>query len=135
MLASCDAGLLIGDPALFVDHRALAAEKIDMGQAWTDLTGLPFVWAFWAGRPGALTAAEVAALQEARNAGVDESEAIARDYFPGLPDRARVGAKYLRDNIRHHLGPDERAGLELFYRYAAEAGAVNSPAPLDFFGQ
>jgi chorismate dehydratase len=52
MLAACDAALLIGDPALFVDHRALGAEKIDLGQTWTDLTGLPFVWAFWVGRSG-----------------------------------------------------------------------------------
>ena len=36
MLAVADAALLIGDPALFVDHRALGAEKIDLGAAWTD---------------------------------------------------------------------------------------------------
>ena len=135
MLAGCDAALLIGDNALFQPGVARDFDKIDLGAAWTAMTGLPFVWAFWAGRPGALTAAEVAALQEARNAGVNQSEAIARDYFPRLPDRQRIGAKYLRDNIKYYLGPDERAGLELFYRYAAEAGVVNAPAPLCFFGE
>ena len=39
--------------------------KIDLGAEWTRLTGLPFVWAFWAGRPGAIDAAGVAALQAA----------------------------------------------------------------------
>src|SRR6266545_3592726 len=48
MLRRCDAALLIGDPALFLDHERLGAEKIDLGEQWTSMTGLPFVWAFWA---------------------------------------------------------------------------------------
>ncbi len=55
MLARCDAALLIGDPALYLDHAARELRKIDLGDEWTRLTGLPFVWAFWAGRPRALT--------------------------------------------------------------------------------
>ena len=46
MLAHADAALLIGDPALFADHRALDAEKIDLSLVWSKMTGLPFVWAF-----------------------------------------------------------------------------------------
>src|SRR5690348_5263249 len=53
MLAQADAALLIGDPALFVYPAAFGAEKIDLGAAWSDMTGLPFVWAFWAGRASA----------------------------------------------------------------------------------
>jgi predicted solute-binding protein len=34
MLATADAALVIGDQALFVDHRALGAEKIDLGQRY-----------------------------------------------------------------------------------------------------
>ena len=59
MLGRCDAALIIGDNALFqppnVEHT-LPVEVIDLGKAWTDLTGLPFVYAFWAGRPGMLEA-------------------------------------------------------------------------------
>jgi predicted solute-binding protein len=55
MLERCDAALIIGDNALFhppnVAHK-LPVEVIDLGKAWMDLTGLPFVYAFWAGRPG-----------------------------------------------------------------------------------
>ena len=50
-IEGCDAALLIGDPALFLDHVAAGLTKIDLGAEWTRLTGLPFVWAFWAGRP------------------------------------------------------------------------------------
>ena len=44
-----------------------------------------------------------------------------------------MGARYLRDNIKYWLGDQERAGLELFYRYAVEAGVINRAEPLRFF--
>ena len=56
MLQRCDAALIIGDPALFLDERRRRLRKIDLGEEWTAMTGLPFVWAFWAGRSGALAA-------------------------------------------------------------------------------
>lgn len=113
----------------------LPIEAIDLGDVWTRMTGLPFVYAFWAGRPEVLTPDDVLALQQARDAGVERIDEIARQYFPGAPARQEVGARYLRDNIKYHFGPDERAGLELFYRYAAEAHVVSDARELRFFGQ
>lgn len=135
MLARCDAALIIGDNALFLDHEAAGVEKIDLGDAWFQLTGLPFVYAFWAGRAGALQAADVLALQAARNDGVRHSEEIARTCYPGEPARQAVAARYLRDNMRYGLGPEERAGLETFYRYAAELGLVPSAGRIRFYEQ
>jgi predicted solute-binding protein len=112
-----------------------AIEKIDLGVAWETLTGLPFVWAFWAGRPGVLEPHDVETLQRARDAGMTQSEAIAREYFPDSTARQAAGAAYLRDNIKYHLGDEERAGLETFYRYAAEAGVVDRALPPVFYGQ
>ncbi len=60
---------MIGDPALFADYRALGVEKVDLGQAWTEMTGLPFVWAFWAGRPDAASIDVVSALRDAAAVG------------------------------------------------------------------
>ena len=34
---------------------------------------------------------------------------VAADYFP-TPARQAIGARYLRDNIKYHLGADELAG-------------------------
>ncbi len=64
MLASADAALIIGDIALMLDHtgRDTATQKIDLGELWTAMTGLPFVYAFWAGWPEALTPADAEAL-------------------------------------------------------------------------
>ena len=151
MLAHCDAALIIGDNALVLDPRREVrlkadptyddrgarlppgVEKIDLGEVWTAMTGLPFVYAFWAGRPGALVRNDVAALERARDAGVAQPEKIAHEYFAGSPEHQALGARYLRDNIKYDLGEAERAGLELFYRYAAEAGVVAGTKRLDFY--
>jgi chorismate dehydratase len=148
MLARGDAALLIGDKALVWEpemvrlkpdttydnrERDSIVHKIDLGEAWTAMTGLPFVWAFWAGRAGRLTGDDVTALEEARDAGVNQSDAIAREYFRDAPQHRDLGARYLRDNIKYYLGAEERAGLELFYRYAVESGVAPGYHALRFF--
>lgn len=132
MLAHADAALIIGDRALFADPVA-GVEKIDLGETWTALTGLPFVYAFWAGRPGAITPADVRALQQARDEGVRRPDDLARHMFPDDPRQQAIGARYLRDNIKYVLGAEELAGLDTFYRYAAEAGLVDRAAPVRFY--
>lgn len=138
MLGRGDAALLIGDKALLADESSLnghrtTIEKIDLGQAWTELTGMPFVWAFWAGRSGTLASEHVRLLQGARDQGVEQPDVIAQEYFPDSPVHQAIAARYLRDNIRYHLGPDERAALETFYRYAAEAGLAPAGGGLRFY--
>ena len=140
MLKVADAALIIGDHALFIDGgefeidgRRTVVEKIDLGDVWTATTGLPFVYAFWAGRPDALSPGDIAILNSAKAEGVARVEAIAGSYFSGEPGRQLAGARYLRDNIKYDFGADERAGLELFYRYAAECGVVNGIRPLRFY--
>ncbi len=130
MLAVADAALIIGDVALFLEPGRV--EKIDLGQVWTQSTGLPFVYAFWAGRPGVVTRDDVSRLQTARDQGVQHIDEIAARYFAGDAGRQQIGARYLKDNIRYHLSEDERAGLERFFAYAAEAGVISEPQPLRF---
>jgi predicted solute-binding protein len=57
---------------------------------------------------------------------------VARDYLSDESLHA-MGARYLRDNIKYSLGEPERAGLETFYRYAAELGLVPESSGLRFF--
>ena len=139
MLAHADAALIIGDRALLLDPAEAAAtlglpsiEKIDLGTAWSEHTGLPFVYAFWAGVPDALGEDDVLALQAARDRGIEQPDAIAGSYF-AQPDEQAIGAAYLRDNIKYSLGREEQAALEHFFRYAAEAGAVERACELRFY--
>jgi len=135
MLSRCDAALMIGDNALFQPLASSPqSQVIDLGEAWSQLTGLPFVYAFWAGRPDALTPAHVRELQKTRDRGLAEAETVAREYLKDMPERQALGARYLRENIKYYLGDDERAGLELFYKYAAEIGAAPA-GTLQFYRQ
>jgi chorismate dehydratase len=131
MLRRCDAALLIGDPALFLDHRAEGLIKIDLGEEWTRFTRLPFVWAFWAGRPGALGAAHLAELQQACRDGVAASDRIADEYCG--PAGAAIGRAYLKENIRYALGDREERGLRLFYELAEKHGLVEELKPIAWY--
>ena len=124
MLASCDAALLIGDLALLFDHVAAGVEKTDLGLAWKAFTGLPFVYAFWFGRPGLLTPDDVAVLGETCRHGVAHADDVAAQHFPGDAARAAIGARYLRANVDYGFAERERAGLTRFYREAADLGLV-----------
>jgi chorismate dehydratase len=126
-----DAALLIGDPALFLDHEAAGLIKIDLGAEWTRLTGLPFVWAFWAGRPGAIDAAGVAALQAARDQGTRDLDGIAEAYCGRA--KTEVCRRYLRDNIKYRLGDRETEGLRRYYELAAKHGLVEFQRRIEFF--
>ena len=123
MLRQHDAALLIGDAALFFDHDAAGAAKVDLGEQWTALTGLPFIWAFWAGRPGVLTPAHVQSLVEATDAGVVHSDEVAAAYCG--PERAERGRRYLRENIRYNWGDRETAGLTRYYQLAYLHGLID----------
>jgi predicted solute-binding protein len=133
MLERADAALIIGDVALFLDHAASGANKIDLGEQWTALTGLPFVYAVWTGWPEAVAPQDVLALQRARDAGVAQSHAVAAEYYPDDTARQATARHYLRDNIRYFLDDEEIEGLKTFYRYAAELGLAEFDGTLRFY--
>ena len=131
MITRCDAALLIGDPALYLDFPALGLIKVDLGDAWTNLTGLPFVWAFWAGRASGISREARLALIHARDQGVAASDRIAEAYCG--PDRAALGRAYLRDNIQYTLDDRAAAGLRRYYALAEEHGVVEATRAPVFF--
>jgi chorismate dehydratase len=133
MLGDCDAALVIGDNALFTDHDALGLEKVDLGEEWVRMTGLPFVYAFWAGRPGVVHPEDTASLQQARDRGVAATATIGRQSFPGNPERAARADLYLRENVKYALGEPEVAGLRRFYELAAEVGVLPSAEAPRFY--
>lgn len=113
-----DAVLLIGDPALKAAARAAAAGRttppVDLGRAWTDWTGLPFVFAAWHARSPEI--AEVAAplVAESRSQGLSRIADLAADGARELGlDPAATGA-YLRESLVFEFGNDEQRGLARF---------------------
>ena len=115
MLSVADAGLLIGDPALYCSSDL---PYLDLGEEWARTTGLPFVYAFWAGPPGVVRPAEVARLQDSLRQGLAAVGKIAAGYNGPGPGYEAVNESYLRESIVFTLGEAEAAGLREFYRRA-----------------
>ena len=137
MLAEHDAGLLIGDPALQIDRSRY--HTLDLAEEWIRHTGKPFVFAFWAVRAEALpetsTSLDLASIfQASRDHGLKPASVnqIAREWAPRLDLSEGEVRSYLTDNIHYDLDSGCIEGLQLFYRYAAEIGALPSAPELHF---
>lgn len=131
MLEKADAALLIGDPALYMDEPG---ESLDLGEEWTRSTGLPFVYAFWAGRPGVIDEAGVRRLQQAMADGLDRLGPIAAAYNGLGAGQAERSESYLRTNVVYRLGAEELAGLREFYRRAFDLRLIPRLPELRFHG-
>jgi chorismate dehydratase len=131
MLASADAALVIGDSALYY---AGDAQRMDLGEEWSRITRLPFVFAFWAGRRGAVTPSEVARLQEALAAGRRALRQIASSYNGYGAGHADENEEYLRSNIVFDLGEAEIEGLREFFSRAHALGLIPRVPELRFHG-
>lgn len=137
MLEKYDAGLVIGDPALQIDRSKY--ETYDLAEEWIRFTGKPFVFAFWAVRREALAEASPALdlasiFQRSRDHGLSpESLAtIAQEWASRLGLSEESVTSYLTRNIYYTLDEPCLEGLQLFYRYAYECGALPSAPPLQF---
>lgn len=136
MLAGCDSALLIGDPALQVDRARYVT--LDLAEEWIARTGEPFVFAFWAIRRQALAGKSAAAISDtfrkSRDHGLSPKnlETIVQDWAPRLNLSAEIIRAYLTRNIHYYLDPPCLEGLQLFYRYGADLGALPQPPALNF---
>jgi len=136
MLRACDAALLIGDPALQVDRTRYFT--LDLAEEWVARTGKSFVFAFWAIRKQALAGRNAAAIAEvfrkSRDHGLSPKklEAIAQEWAPRLGLTVEMVRVYLTHNIHYYLDPPCLEGLALYYRLAAEIGALPQAPELHF---
>jgi chorismate dehydratase len=131
MLRVADAALIIGDPALHIDPSALPWHVYDLGAEWLELTGLPMVFAVWAGRKGAVTPEITESFQASYQFGRDHMEAIVAAESIARGFQPEVVREYLTRYIVHELGPREHEGMQLFLEYAKPALAPQpSPALL-----
>ena len=138
MLKRCDAALLIGDAALYQEYEINGLDKVDLGAEWAAMTSLPFVWAFWVGRVGVVEPDHIEALRAARNAGVENLDAIAARYAPPGPpgddeELGEVARQYLHENVSYALDEAAREGLRKFYSAARDLQVVPSVDTLRLF--
>ena len=148
MLQSADAAMLIGDPALLaLEDREARLQRtgerllyLDLAEAWHRLTGTNWVSAFWTIRPEAAAATSIAPAQiiedfrASRDAGLAHVEDLVREWSARMPVPASTIRAYLTENIWYNLDEACLDGIQLFYRYGVECGALPSTPELKFLG-
>ena len=130
MLQQADAALLIGDPALTFDGQNVLV--YDLAAEWKKFTGLPFVFAVWAGHEDMGLNGFCADFEASRNYGLAHIDEIACEYAPRLGLATEAVKVYLTENIDYSLDEENRRGLELFYRLAHEIGLVPAARKIEF---
>jgi chorismate dehydratase len=132
--ADADAVLLIGDRAMRACLPGFPF-AFDLGQEWYDWTGLPFVFAVWAVRPGADLAGVDRALAEAKRRGLARAGPIAHREAPRLGLDAGFCRRYLSTILHFDLGPRELAGLHHYYTLACELGLARRGVNLSYYSE
>lgn len=102
--------VVIGDAARNLPERLVT--RIDLGQAWKEWTGLPFVFAVWAGR---------------KDLDPEAIEGLRASARQGLAERAfapEADREYLTRNIRYELDDRALMGLRRFAALGYRAGLL-----------
>ena len=123
MLEHCDAALIIGDAALVLDTADLPFHVLDLGTEWTEMTGLPMVFAVWAAR-AEVPVQDPAPFLESLRFGMAHMDDIVREEHSKLGISEALARDYLTRNIVFELGDREYEGLAKFLTYASERVTV-----------
>ena len=118
MLRIADAALIIGDPALRIEPSRLPYYVYDLGKEWVEMTGLPFVFAVWAGRKSVITPGVVDAFQQSCRFGRERIEEIVAAESGRREIPRDLVREYLTHRIVHELGPRDYEGMDRFLEYA-----------------
>lgn len=114
MLTACDAAVIIGDPALHLDASALPYDTLDLGSEWVDWTGLPMVFAVWAGHRKFLTKEVASAFRASWEWGRTRTEEMIQQASRERGFREDVARDYLTRRIVYELSAKHLEGLAMF---------------------
>jgi len=143
-LSDHEAMMLFGDGAIWYRQRNGGDCLLDLGEAWTEMTGLPFVFAAWAVRRGAMGEGRwargegrgekgerelVSVLRRAKADGLAHIEEIVQESTEGTVEFRR---EYLTRNVVYELGEREKRGIRRFQQYLKDMGLIEAAHDLRF---
>lgn len=137
-MAEVDAAMAIGDEALCMKQAHAMPFELDLGAAWQELTGLPFVFGVWAVRrafaetqPKATFALHRLLLRSKTwgLGALPELSRLAAVSFNMTPEQVLA---YFHQ-LDYSLGPDHERGLSTFFHYLHEQGELPAEPRLEYF--
>lgn len=129
--------LLIGDKVVTDSPPAVRyPHQLDLGAAWRELTGRPFVFALWMARAStdeATLALAAAVLDRQRRHNIERLDRIIVRHAQPRAWPRDLAAEYLGDRLRFELTDETIAAVEEFYDRAHRHGLIDTCRPLDLF--
>jgi len=122
----CDAKLLIGDKVVCEEPPGFE-HQLDLGSAWKDLTGMPFVFAVWTARSGVDLGDLPARLAAAKRDGLAHVREIVEQHAVRRGWPAGLALQYLSVYLKYDVGPRELAAIAHFHQLGARHGAIDEP--------
>ena len=121
-----EARLLIGDKVV-CEEPAGFEHQLDLGGAWKQLTGLPFVFAVWTARDGVEVGDLPSKLSKAREAGLANVQSLINKYAIPRGWPAGVALQYYTQYLRFGIGEPQLEAIRRFHAMAAEDGIIANP--------
>lgn len=131
MFSQADSALIVGESGLnyYKTHRS----RIDLNEEWLDLTGLPFVYAFWAGRELTVTPTDIDIIKSSFDLGVKNLEKISKEYAAKHYENWAFYHDFYTHNMSYRFSDQEKDGLNEFYNYAFFYGFTEFIPDLHFY--
>lgn len=127
--------LLIGDKVVNAEpDRTRYPYELDLGDAWRELTGKPFVFAVWMTRVGADLGDLPDRLDRIRLANRHRLTEIATLHAGATGWPTDLAVRYLSRNLRYDLESPELEGIEEFWRRCHELEIIEELRPMRFYG-
>ncbi|XID94267.1 menaquinone biosynthetic enzyme MqnA/MqnD family protein [Paenibacillaceae bacterium WGS1546] len=135
MLRSADAALLIGDHAIKASWSNHGYRVLDLGEVWNLWTGHWMTYALWAvhketahRRPEAIRAI-YEGLTASKNESYADMTSVLNKAVRQIGGTEDYWHQYFR-RLCHDFGPEQQAGLRLYFQYAEELGLIQGGVDL-----
>ena len=130
-----EAVLLIGDKVITATpDRSLYPYELDLGTAWRELSGKPFVFATWMTRVGSTLGDLPNRLDGIRRGNSKRLGDIAAIHAEASGWPENLAISYLSRNLRYELGEPELEGIKEFWRRCHECGIIGELRPMRLYG-
>lgn len=130
-----DTVLIIGDKVVSCDCQSEYEFTLDLGEAWKEQTGLPFVFAMWQGRLNcdkkivnkiSMLFSRQLLINLQRIEQVVSTNALCREWEPTL------ALQYVTEHMHYDFTDAHQESLELFYSLAHSLGILGQARPIQF---
>ncbi len=129
--AASEAILLIGDKVVTTEPDAgTYPHQLDLGSAWREMTGLPFVFAIWMTQSGTRLGDLPAKLNELRIVNEGRIEEIVEDHARPLGWPRDLATRYLGSLLHYEIGEPEMEAIQRFWSLCADHGVIPNVRPL-----